>query len=319
MDGVLVIDKPPGPTSHDIVAMARRALRETRVGHTGTLDPFASGVLPLVVGRATRLAQFLTHTPKAYQATIRLGTATTTYDRTGSVLSKEHWVTSPSIERPGRLDRASDVTDEDVDAALSRLAGPFLQRPPAYSAKKIAGQKAYDLARADKRVALEPVSVTLLDCRVLSRQGDAITLAIECSPGFYIRSLAHDLGVMLGCGAHVDELRRTRSGPFGLDAAIGVEAWADAPKALVDLRSLLHWMPGVRLSPEGLARVRQGQPAGAEHVLETLAGLERGGAEGSGERSGATTVRMVSPEGDLVGLARKEDARGLLHPFLNLV
>lgn len=319
MDGVLVIDKPPGPTSHDVVAMARRALRETRVGHTGTLDPFASGVLPLVVGRATRLAQFLTHTPKAYHATVRLGTATTTYDRMGTPLARERWVMSPAIERPGRFGRSSDVSDSDIVAALSQLAGTLLQRPPAFSAKKIAGQKAYDLARADTLVALEPVPVTLLACRVLARQGDAITLDIECSAGFYVRSLAHDLGVALGCGAHVAELRRTKSGPFGLDAAIGVEGWADAPRSLIGLDGLLPWMPGARLSPEGLGRARQGQPLGSDHVLEALAGTGTFEPGAGGQQPEPMAVRMISPDGHLVGLARKDETRGLLHPFLNLV
>lgn len=299
--------------------MARRALRETRVGHTGTLDPFASGVLPLVVGRATRLAQFLTHTPKSYQVTVHLGTATTTYDRTGTALAREHWVMSPAIEQPGTLMRSSDVSDDDMRVALSRLAGPHLQRPPAFSAKKIAGQKAYDLARADKPVALEPVSVTLLACRVRSRQGDVVTLDIECSPGFYVRSLAHDLGVALGCGAHVAELRRTKSGPFGLDVAIGVEAWSDAPGSLIGLNALLPWMPAARVSLEGLTRVRHGQPVGRAHVLEALAGTGGVGPPGSVEPSEPATVRILSPEGNLVGLARRDEARELLHPFLNLV
>lgn len=319
MDGVLVIDKPVGPTSHDIVAVTRRTLRLSRVGHTGTLDPFASGVLPLVLGRATRLAQFLTAGPKSYHATIRLGQATTTYDRTGRELPVADWAASPNIESVGPQRTPAEIPDSEIEITVGRFSGTFAQRPPIYSAKKVEGHKAYELARANKKVSLEPVPVSLRDCHIVTREGDLLILDLECSAGFYVRSLAHDIGVALGCGAHLAELRRTRSAGFGLEDAITLDEWSQAAHKLVSPDRLLPWLAFVTLTAEGYARVRQGQPARPADLVGGIAGGVAVGSLGSDvEGSREDPVRLLSPQGALVGLARRTED-GLLHPFLNLV
>ena len=178
IDGVLVVDKPAGVTSHDVVAMARRLLRETRIGHTGTLDPMATGVLPLACGRATRLVRFLATADKDYEAGIRLGIATDTYDVTGRE-------TMRSDRRPSR---------EAIAAALEALEGEHLQSPPPYSAKKIAGRRAYELARQVIAVQPAPVRVRLERAEITSFTDDVVTVRLTCSSGFYVRSLAHELG-----------------------------------------------------------------------------------------------------------------------------
>lgn len=331
MDGVLVIDKPVGPTSHDVVAAARRTLRLPRVGHTGTLDPFASGVLPLVVGRATRLAQFLTAGPKSYRATMCLGRATTTYDRTGRDLPVVEWVASPGVEGIGAARTPADIPDSEIEASVRRFAGTFAQRPPIYSAKKVEGQKAYELARANQRISLEPVLVSLHSCHIVARDGDMVELDLECAAGFYVRSLAHDIGVALGCGAHLAELRRTRSAGFGLEDAITLDNWSQAERKLVSLERLLPWLACVTLTAGGHARVRQGQPARPGDIVGGIAsgslggsgtgsagGITEGSLKGDIEGSPEDPVRLLSPQGALVGLARRAED-GLLHPFLNLV
>lgn len=327
MDGVLVIDKPEGPTSHDVVAIARRGLRERRIGHTGTLDPFASGVLPLVVGRATRLAQYLTHGPKAYLAVLQLGLATTTYDRTGTPLPRERWVASPAVT-PAPPCGPQTIPTAAIAGVLDASRGTFLQRPPAFSAKKVGGRKAYDLARRDGTVDLQPVPVSLDACRIVSREGDAVVLELQCSAGFYVRSLAHDVGVALGCGAHLAALRRTRSASFTLEDAIplgaltGTEAAATAAAAFVPLLRLLPWLPSAQLTAEGTRRVQHGQPArtmdvGAERPGEAAWPLGEGARLPAPDQEGL--VRLFAPDGTLLGLARRVGSDGLLHPFLNLV
>jgi tRNA pseudouridine55 synthase len=243
MDGLLVVDKPSGPTSHDVVARVRRALRERRVGHTGTLDPAATGVLPLVVGRATRLAQFLSGSDKSYEAVIRFGFSTDTGDAQGRALGIQR-----AIECPSR---------DAIDAALDAFRGEFLQQPPAFSAKKIDGKRSHELARArargDARLKPslgeagspdppslatpspsfgaaglrdlpDPVSVTTYAIDIVSTDGGTVTLRVDCSAGFYIRSLAHDLGERLGIGGHLVALRRTRSGTLTLADAVALDA-----------------------------------------------------------------------------------------------
>src|SRR6266545_1337785 len=205
VDGLLVVDKPVGPTSHDVVSRMRRVLRERRIGHTGTLDPLASGVLLLVIGRATRLAQFLNADAKRYEATIHLGYSTDTYDALGQSTSVAYEGTPPSRHR--------------IDAALDAFRGTFLQRPPAFSAKKVEGQRSYRLARAERRSPsaepaappLTPVSVTVPRLDILDVTDHLIRIDLICSSGFYVRSLAHDLGAALGVGAHLAALRRTEA------------------------------------------------------------------------------------------------------------
>jgi len=206
VDGLLVIDKPAGPTSHDVVARLRRVLRERRIGHTGTLDPGATGVLPLVLGRATRLARFLSARDKQYEAVIRLGTATDTYDASGATVGPRHQGAWPSRS--------------EIEAVLDTFRGTSLQQPPAFSAKKIKGKRSHKLARGRSGVGVgsewgrspsqflpAPVAVTAHVIDLISVEDDLVTLRIDCSAGFYVRSLAHDLGDRLSVGAHLTALR----------------------------------------------------------------------------------------------------------------
>jgi len=204
LDGVIVIDKPEDWTSHDVVNKVRRIVKTKRVGHLGTLDPLATGVLPLVIERATRLAQFYTRSDKIYEGLVRFGWSTTTYDRTGEPTSYQREVTID----PGELEKS-----------LERFRGEFLQVPPAVSAKKVEGKRAYEMARKNVAVELEPVKVHIYELTVLGIEGPDVRLRAHCSGGTYVRSIAHDLGLAMGCGAHLRELRRTASGEFELDQA----------------------------------------------------------------------------------------------------
>lgn len=320
MDGLLVIDKPSGPTSHDVVARVRRLMHEPRVGHTGTLDPMASGVLPLVIGRATRLARFLSAGDKTYAATLRLGFSTDTCDAQG------HQV-GPACEGPWP-DRAR------IDAALDAFRGTFLQQPPAFSAKKIDGRRSYDLARrargpargpasglADTApespasvVALpNPVSVTAHAVDLLGVDGPMVRLRVVCSAGFYIRSLAHDLGMALGTGAHLTALRRTESAGVTVDAAVPLAtletAGVDAARlALIPMEAMLGGMIAVTLTPDAVKRTLSGRDVGPG---DAAAGFDEAGA--------AAHVRLLDPEGRLVAIAEPSPSSGLLHPAVVLM
>jgi tRNA pseudouridine55 synthase len=292
-DGGLVVDKPSGITSHDIVAMARRALKQSRIGHTGTLDPLATGVLPLLVGRATRLAQFLGADIKSYEATVRFGSATTTYDAEGTPVGP---VTGAPVD-PDALSRA-----------LDRFRGEIRQVPPAVSAKRIGGQRAYELARADVAIALEPVAVTVHALRLLSCDGAEARLEVTCSAGFYVRSLAHDLGQALGTGAHLASLRRTRSGHFTLDGAVGAEMLAtnfDAVRhAVRPMADLLPDLPAVLVSGEGLERLRHGRELTSAHVFGPMP-------------EGSSRARLLDEAGRLLAVGQ---SRGVfLHPVVVLM
>lgn len=212
--GVLPVDKPEGPTSHDVVAAARRALGTKRIGHTGTLDPFASGLLLLCVGPATRLAEYLSDLPKTYRATMRVGTETDTADRTGEPVSQSAaW---------------RDVTREQIHAALRAQVGRIRQVPPVYSAKKVAGERAYDRARRGEAVELEPVEVEVYRLGVLAIELPDVSFEVECSSGTYIRAIARDVGAALSVGAHLVELRRTRIGPHCVGDAVPLDRLGDA-------------------------------------------------------------------------------------------
>ncbi len=299
-DGVLVVDKPQGPTSHDVVSLARRALGVSRIGHTGTLDPMATGVLPLVIGRATRLAQFLTASDKDYEATVAFGRATNTYDAMGTV-------TTTSAERPTR---------EQIEAALARFRGTFEQTPPAFSAKNIDGERSYDLARkvkaGDAQVLPKAVTVTVRQLDVISFDGEAAVLRMRVTAGFYVRSLAHDLGAALGMGAVLVGLRRTRSGEFGLEGAVPLadvlQAGREALAArLLPFNALLPDLPAVTLrGAEHVERVKNGVeigPGDLQAVLNPLPDL----------------VRLMGPDGALVGLAKPGKTAGFLHAAVVLV
>lgn len=270
----MVVDKPVGPTSHDVVDAVRRALGLRRVGHTGTLDPFASGVLPVCVGQATRLARFLTEGEKAYRATVRLGFATDTDDLTGTPLGEP---------RPVAADDAA------VRAACVRLVGTLPQVPPAFSAKKVGGERLYDLARAGRTVPREAVVVTVHAIELLARDGDALDLDVRCGAGTYVRALARDLGELLGTGAHLTALRRTRSGGFGLDAAVPLDRVAEAA-SLMPLEALLPEWPSVRVGARGAEAIGFGRT------------LTRGLTDGDWPEV-AAHVRVLSDDGRLLAIA----------------
>ena len=247
MDGVLVVDKPEGPTSHDVVAKVRRALKVDKVGHTGTLDPMATGVLPLVLGRATKLARYLSGGDKAYRATIELGTTTTTLDKQGE----------PLLKRPvGPIDSAA------LEAALAQLRGPILQVPPMYSAKKIDGKKLYQLARKGVNVEREAKSVIVHELTLLSHEGTTVVIDARCSAGTYVRVLAQDIGEALGCGAHLAALSRTAAGPFGLAEAYALEPLLADPSLvaarLMPVGTALGALPRIDVPQELGNHIRRG-------------------------------------------------------------
>lgn len=213
MDGILNINKTTGMTSHDVVARIRKLLRQKRVGHAGTLDPAASGVLPICLGQGTRVAEYLSESGKAYQADIVFGVVTDTYDSEGSVT---HTAST------------SDLTLPHIEAALVSFLGPQMQLPPLYSAIKLNGQPAYKRVRAGEEITLAPRPIEITHLEILSWSSPHLSVAIECSKGTYIRSLAYDLGEKVGCGAHLGALIRTRSGPFLLSESITLEHLAEA-------------------------------------------------------------------------------------------
>ena len=306
MDGLLVVDKPAGPTSHDVVARIRRALREKRIGHAGTLDPMATGVLLLVIGKATRLAKFLSASDKSYDAVIRFGFATDTADAQGRPLGPVSSQPTPSRDA--------------IEAALDAFRGTFIQQPPAFSAKKIDGQRSYKLARDARRLAVAapscpsrscralpaPVRVTTHSLAIVATEGQTATLRVDCSAGFYVRSLAHDLGERLGVGAHLTALRRTRSGDFDLARGVELDTCERDPEraaaALVPLSRMLPGFPAALMTDEGTDRVRHGREIGPGHIAESTA------ADGPLD-SGKTFVRLLDRAGELIAIAAANRTR----------
>jgi len=248
-DGALVINKPQGRTSHDVVDAARRLLGFRQIGHLGTLDPLATGVLVLLLGRATRFAQFYAARRKRYESTFRFGFATDTYDADGTALAPD---TAP------RLDRAK------LEQLAAALTGRFAQTPPPFSAKKIHGRPAHELARKHQPVELKPVEVEVFEFRLLETTGCTARFAIECGSGTYIRALAHQMGTELGCGAHLSEIKRTAVGEFTLDQAVSLEELELAARAgkiadlVLPLSRLLPELPRVNVLPIVERRVRHG-------------------------------------------------------------
>ena len=301
MDGVLVVDKPEGLTSHDVVAVARRVLGEKRIGHTGTLDPLATGVLPLACGRATRLVRFLAASDKEYDATMLFGVTTDTLDVTGTE-------TSRSSMTPAR---------DAVLEALAALTGEYMQTPPAYSAKKVGGRRAYDLARRDEPVTLTAAPVRVSRLELLEFGDDRCRISLTCSPGFYVRSLVRDVGERCGTGAALEGLRRTRSGDFTLDEALPLDAFTpsdpsanagrDVATLLIPMDKLLSAFPAVTVTSEGLVRVSHGQQVRASDLV------------GSAPWGPAEWVRLLDGSGALVGLGTPGTALGLLHPEVVLI
>ncbi|HUR22108.1 MAG TPA: tRNA pseudouridine(55) synthase TruB [Vicinamibacterales bacterium] len=294
MNGVLLIDKPSGPTSHDVVARLRQVTRERSIGHAGTLDPRATGLLVMLLGKATRLAALLSGHDKTYDAVLRLGWSTTTDDAAGERLD------GPGGPLP---------SEQELSEALAPFAGSFEQMPPQHSAKNVGGQRAYDLARRDQHVDLKAATVTVRSLNLIGREGDLVRLTMTVGAGFYVRSLARDLGARLGCGAHLHTLRRTHSGAFDVETATSLdEADQLGPllePRLISLADALPELPAVRITEAGLVRVRHGNPVGPQFV--------EGWAPAG---SGLTKIRLLDESGALIALA---DLRGgLLHPSVVL-
>jgi len=302
VDGVIVIDKPEGLTSHDVVAVARRALGEKRIGHTGTLDPLATGVLPLACGRATRLVRFLTASDKDYDATIRFGLTTDSFDITGEETSHGGGV-------PSR---------EAVLQAIDQLRGEYLQTPPAYSAKKVGGRRAYALARNDEEVVLTPVTVEVSRAEVTAFDGERATVVLTCSSGFYVRTFAHELGRLVGTGACLETLRRTRSGQFKLVEALSIEALRDgvAEIDLIPLERLLPAFPTVAVTDEGLARVAHGRQLESAHY--TPGPQEPAYGHGAGPIDPLRWTRIIDSGGHLIAMGTAAGTAGSLHPAIVL-
>jgi len=298
VDGVLIIDKPQGLTSHDVVATARRLLHESRIGHTGTLDPLATGVLALVIGRATRLVRFLTAADKTYDAAIRFGMTTDSYDITGAETSRTDAV-------PSRA---------DVVRAIEGLTGQYLQTPPPFSAKKVGGRRAYDLARRQQDVTLAPATVRVARAELVDYATGRARITLTCSAGFYVRSFAHSLGAATGTGACLEALRRTRSGECHLNEALRLDDLGDAALVashLVPLERLLPHFPAVTVTTEGCARVAHGR--------ELEPGDYERPAASPPDPSSPAWVRLLDMKGALVGVATGGSRPGSLHPSLVLI
>ncbi len=278
MDGAIVIDKPEGWTSHDVVGKLRRIAETKKIGHLGTLDPIATGVLPLVVGRATRVAQFYTRSDKIYEGTIRIGWATKTYDRAGEPLGET---------------REVSIGASELERLLEQFRGEFLQTPPPVSAKKVAGRRAYELARKDIAVELAPSRVTIYELTVLSIEGPLVRLRVHCSGGTYVRSIAHDLGAAMGCGAHLAELRRTRSGEFDIANSHSIAeletlaAESRLSDAFVPLAQLLPDFPTVFVDEISAGQIRHGRNFNASAFRSQPA---------------AQFVKAITAQGDLIAI-----------------
>jgi tRNA pseudouridine55 synthase len=303
MDGVLVIDKPQGITSHDVVARARHILRERRIGHTGTLDPFATGVLVILLGRATRIARFLSGVDKEYEAIIRLGFATDTGDRTGNPISGPE----------GAKDRLQ-WSERKIDEALKTLRGWIDQVPPMYSAKKVEGKKLYELARRGETVERQPIRVCIHEFEAIRPDGQLIKdnldgtfdfhARVSCSSGTYVRTLAEDFGRRLYVGAHLAELRRTRVGDLGIDQAITLDqlkvhfAEESLGTVLLPLNAALSRLPFVHLSGEDVRRTNHGREVRVEGV----------------EWADGENVKMCDMDEQLIAVGQYDAAAKSLHP-----
>jgi tRNA pseudouridine55 synthase len=289
VNGLLIVDKPGGMTSHDVVARVRRATGEASVGHLGTLDPMATGVLPLLLGRYTRLAQFLNTSDKSYTGTIRFGWATDTYDAEG--------------QRVGEA-RTPELTPEALRVEAARYVGEIEQMPPPFSAKKVAGKPAYKLAREGKAPELKPVRIRVDAFTIESVAEDTARFAMRISSGGYVRSIAHEMGECLGCGAHLASLRRTAAGPFSLDDAVALgELESLAAKGelrLVHPRTLLKEMPAVTADEATLGRLRNGMQVNLP------------------EYSGADRVKIFAGQRELAAIGKRV-AGTLFQPVVVLV
>jgi tRNA pseudouridine55 synthase len=291
LNGVIVIDKPAGWTSHDVVAKVRNLVGERSIGHLGTLDPMATGVLPLVVGKMTRLCQFYEDSEKAYQGTIRFGFATATYDADGDPLGPLQTV---------------KVTLEDIVGAAKAFVGPITQTPPPFSAKKIGGIPAYKFARRNQQVELQPVAVEVKEFVIEGLAGNCCTFCCRVSSGAYVRSIAHELGQKLGVGAHLARLRRTAVAEFCLEDSHTLEQVAEAGKQqqianlMVHPRRILPGLPNVTADDDAVGKIRHGRSV-------NLAEFSR-----------SKWVKVFAGQSELVCLASRV-AGSLFHPKVVLL
>jgi tRNA pseudouridine55 synthase len=286
MNGVIVIDKPPGLTSHDVVNRVRRILGQRSVGHLGTLDPSATGVLPVVLGNLTRLAQFYVHSEKMYEGVIRFGFATDTYDGDGEPTTPLQHVRLKS---------------DELRALAAEFQGSIEQMPPPFSAKKIAGVPAYKLARKKQEVALKPVQVEIKEFEILATTADQATFRARVASGTYIRSVAHEMGQKLGCGAHLAALRRTSVAEFAIEDAHSLPALeaamqqGSAESLFVHPRKLVPQLPSVTANEESAALIRSGRAVNLP------------------EMSRAPQVKVFCGQSDLIAIATRI-AGTLFHP-----
>ncbi|HHH41182.1 MAG TPA: tRNA pseudouridine(55) synthase TruB [Chloroflexi bacterium] len=287
MDGILNLNKPAGLTSHDVVDRVRAVARQRKVGHAGTLDPMATGVLLVCLGRATRVAEYLMASPKTYRARVRLGVTTDTYDAEGSVVE----------ERPVEVDRAA------VERALERFRGRILQVPPMYSALKHKGKRLYELARRGEVVEREPRPVEVYRLELVEWTPPELVLELDCSPGTYVRALAHDLGEALGCGAHLAGLVRLASGDFRLEEATPLEELTRErlPSLLLPIDAALRRYPALHLDEARARAVRTGQAVAGPPPPEATGDL-------------LPLARAYGPDGTFLAVVEYRPDRGTWHP-----
>ncbi len=293
MDGILVFHKPCGISSHDAVQQLRRLTGIKRIGHLGTLDPIGTGVLPMLLGRTTRLARFFLHHERTYEAVIRFGFATNSYDRTG---------------QPATAVQNVNLDGARIEATLTQFRGKLMQAPPPVSAKKIAGVPAYKLARQNKPVKLDPVEIHVYEFSLLDVAGERATVRVRCSPGTYVRSLAHDLGRKLEVGAHVEQLCRTAMGEFTLDMAHSLQQLDDLKgkgrleETLTPPQMMLPEMPAERVDAITAARITHGRDFRVSPF---------------GNRQQAKLVKAIAPDGSLLAIAESRLPL-LYHPIVVL-
>ena len=298
MDGLLIIDKPEGLTSHDVVARVRRILKTKRVGHTGTLDPFATGVLVLLIGKATRLAQFLDKDEKEYEAVIQFGFETDTGDRTGQRTAESELQNEAISER---------LQTTDWKKVFDDFRGDIEQTPPMYSAKKQGGKKLYELARQGKEVERQPVKVTISKLEIIDDDPfrvpqSTLRIRVVCSAGTYIRTLAEDIGRSIGVGAHLTELRRTRAGKFALGDSLSLDELDPTSVTLLPIEKAVSHLPEFILSPDRVEKTRNGmttRTSGAQYDDNVI-------------------VRMVDQNGDLVAIGVNENEVSEIRPKIVL-
>jgi tRNA pseudouridine55 synthase len=313
MDGIIIIDKPAGLTSHDVVARARRILRTKRVGHTGTLDPFATGVLVVLLGRATRLAQFLSGAEKEYEAVVRLGYSTDTGDATGT--RREEKVQNTNSE----ISHRTSWTIDEIETALAALRGEIEQVPPMYSAKKVGGQKLYELARRGEEIERTPARVTIHKLELMDQDEEGapliyredgtcdLRIVVVCSAGTYVRVLAEEIGERLGTPAHLSALRRTRAGSFKITSAVTLDQLelmgplVERAGFLISTEAALPELPALHLTSEEARRALNG-------VGVPVSALT------SSEWQEGERVRMLSEDAGLIAIGVYDAVERSLRP-----